>query len=291
MNDLTNRILAFLQNLPAEASEQFNQAFALYRELPNKSKQLEMQYNRLGYSERALKNLLYDLQKLAGISDTEILTVAEEKEVVKLPLLGNDENSNFLDEFKNGKSDLDLTKEKEGQSSDSEKTQTIALREEFPFLNDADCPEIMFVVVGKRISAYKEYQRLHGEIQDNTTNEIKFTPEEELEKTLACERAFNKNQLLWDELNFYNKNRTILGKHPLFREQVAKREVDAMTNEELFKFKNSSATFLSRKKRDVVKFAKDADKVAQINKDIADREYRLELVNAKIGVTNDGEKK
>ena len=290
MNDLTNRILAFLQNTAENASEQFNAAFALYRELPNKSKQLEMQYNRLGYSERALKNLLYDLQKLSGLTDVEILSASEEKEVVKLDIFidGNQKDDSFVNDLK--KLDLNLDENQE-QTSDSDESPVVALREEFPFLNDADCPEIMFVVVGKRISAYKEYQKLHSEIQANSTNETKFSPEVELEKTLACERAFNENQLLWDELNFYNENRTILGKHPLFKEQVAKREVDVMTNEELFKFKNSTATFLSRKKKELLKSAKDADKVAQINKDIADREYRLELVNAKIGVTNDGEKK
>jgi hypothetical protein len=61
-----------------------------------------------------------------------------------------------------------------------------------------------------------------------------------------------------------------------------------MTNEELFKFKNASATYLSRKRAQLSKSSKDLVKQEQLTKDIADKEYMLSLVNAKIGVANAG---
>ena len=71
-------VLAFLQNLPESPFEQFNKAFELYKQCPNKNKSAEMGYNRRGYNEQSLKNLLYDLQKLNSISDVEL----HDKEVI-----------------------------------------------------------------------------------------------------------------------------------------------------------------------------------------------------------------
>ena len=65
-------VLTFLQNLPESPFEQFNKAFELYKQCPNKNRSAEMSYNRRGYNEQSLKNLLYDLQKLNNISDVEL---------------------------------------------------------------------------------------------------------------------------------------------------------------------------------------------------------------------------
>ena len=68
---MKENVIKFLQNLPKEKYEQFNAAFELYRKSPGKNPSVERSVNAGGFSERALENLLYDLQKMHGITDVE----------------------------------------------------------------------------------------------------------------------------------------------------------------------------------------------------------------------------
>lgn len=72
---MKNIVIEFFQNLPENRAEQFNKAFELYRQTPTKSESVERVLNASGYSETSLNNLLYDLQKLHGITDIEKLPV------------------------------------------------------------------------------------------------------------------------------------------------------------------------------------------------------------------------
>lgn len=392
MNSLKISILAFLQFLPESPFEQFNKGFELYRQLPNKSRTAEFTFNKSGYSERSLKNLLYDLQKLSGITDVEILNKETQDTVMTLvPATAFDkfiEGFNKLDqevitktlilmkvsdqygeeivfsnplllEFFKGEfeslselaesvKDLDKSSlvdnlvllfeneikavnypedlqlildglekqvlplnpddnlfneslsevEKEalkfiGTSVDQTITsdEYKSVREEFPFLNEKDCPDVLFVIVGRRITSYRAYQNLHNRLQEINDGKIEATEEEKLQLTLDVEAAFNENRKLWDELNHYNLNKEFLGVHPIFREDNIKKEVEIMTADELFKYRQSSATFFTRKRKELFKYADDADKLAEVKQDIDDREYKLSLVNAKIGSSNAGTEK
>ena len=68
---MKQKVIEFLQNLPKEKYDQFNEAFELYRKSPGKNLSVERSVNSAGFSERSLENLLYDLQKLHGITDVE----------------------------------------------------------------------------------------------------------------------------------------------------------------------------------------------------------------------------
>ena len=72
---MKQKVIEFLQNLPKEKYEQFNDAFELYRKSPGKNPSVERSVNAGGFSERSLENLLYDLQKLHGITDVEKVSV------------------------------------------------------------------------------------------------------------------------------------------------------------------------------------------------------------------------
>lgn len=395
--DLKTQVLAFLHNLPEEGYEQFNQAFELYKKLPNRNKGSEVSYNRQGYKEQTLKNLLYDLKKLCGITDVEVLEGPKETENEVIELATSDKITlgenvlkfanafNTLDEalqkstliffkfievfgeevvfnniqieeyFENipqiiksitpeieeseretfaddlalyFKGQLDLISDLEFPEDlenillenknvlqlvpaelpddnfikeldhnpahnilgNKELPEFTELRTEFPFLNEKNCPDILFVVVGKRIAAFKEYQKLHAQLQNINSGIVNVTPEEKLDATENTERAFNENKLLWDELNYYNLNKEILGKHPLFRETNIKREVEAMTMDEMVKFNKNSVKYFHDQKAALIKHKDDAVKLEAVHRKITDRNYKLALVNAKLGV-NAGEKK
>jgi len=268
-------IIAFLASLPESKYDQFNQAFALYRESENKNPGFETRLNRVGFSEDGLKNLLYDLQKINDITDLEVANY-------KAPEASDVNNIEVVEEEE--VKELKAPSEKEViqlETTDESKP----LREEFPFLNSPDCPQLLYVVVGKKIAAYKSYQEKHELLQKIDAGELQVTEAEQLEITGAAERAFNENRALYDELNHYAEKGEILGKHPLFRETEIAREVEVMTNQDMVKFRTASATFFSRAKGDLTKAKGDEKKIAAINDKVAERKYKLDLVNAKLGIS------
>lgn len=295
-------VLAFLQNQPENDSDKFNKAFELYRQLPTKSRQAEIHYNR-GFEKQKLKNLLYDLQKLSGISDLEVaapVAKATHEADVDIPVIDltkklqgeneDDETKEVLEDaftqkemdiITSGVADTNITTEDLENASKG-------LREEFPFLNSADCPSIMYVVVGRRISAHNEYISKHAELQEINAGTKTVTEEEKAILVAYAEAAFNENRKLWDELNHYADKGEILGKHSLFRESNIQTEVETMTTDEMFKFKTSSVKYFHDQKKNLEKHKDNPEKLEEVNQRIEDRNYKLSLVNAKIGVADAG---
>jgi hypothetical protein len=394
MSHEKQNVIAFLKEKDSLSPyEQFNKAFNFYRNHPRKSRSVELSYNRLGYSEQNLKNIIYDLHKMFDISEVEVLNhepliqeikkatnatiifieafgkmtdVAKEMalqlfkvtevygdEILDVPALKeyfasiNEElvcliksDPLFLDiadsaieelvnHFKSEIEALELNPEVRvlldaitpdtfapgntakndflndlsekaaavissvtGENAQAIKVEDFQnVREEFPFLNEDDCPDVMLIIVGKRITAFKKYQSLHAKLQEvNEGKHPDVTEDEKLHLTKEVESAYAENRLCWDELKYYDTNKTFLGKHPVFYESNIKNEVDLMTNEELINFKSSSVKYFSTNKKDLIKHAGNPEKIEAINKRIADREFKLSLVNAKLGVSQDGKK-
>ena len=343
-SSLKTRVLLLLKAVSkTDKFDLFNQAFALYKESPDKHLGTESKINRIGFTDDSLQNLLYDLQKMHNITDTDIASVASEIEQKELDLNLAVEALNKLttakkknqtkikaavavvDQLTVELEEMQLMPEVEEEVAPvvpsvpgeglQEEFTTLAekvlehtetptnatkdfkmvngeelepLRTEFPFLNDKDCPEVMFVVVGKRISAYRRYQEQHAKLQEVLAGTVTVTEEEQTALATETQKSFDENQALWDELNHYNTTGEILGKHPLFRESVAQKEVNAMTVDQLAKYRTSSATFISKKRTALKAKGLSEDKKAELLEAIADREYKLGLVNTKLGV--DGNK-
>lgn len=308
--ELKNQVLAFLKNPSKDKYDRFNKAFDFYKKSPNKSVSVETKLNRSGFTEDGLQNLMYDLQKLYDISDADVASkkgtdIAKEEFVEELNssnletqpekseipgISQNSETVNSIEDLANKV--LDHTEVPEAAPDDYKflsGEELTPIRDEFPFLNEADCPEIMFVVVGKRISAYRRYQGLHAKLQDALANPGSVTDEEQAKLAADTQEANAENIALWDELKYYNEHKEILGKHPLFKESVAKKEVEVMTTEELAKFRTSSATFISKKKNALKAKGVTEEKKAELEQAIKDRQFKLSLVNAKLGIA-DGQK-
>jgi hypothetical protein len=80
---MKSNVIKFFQNLPKEKHEQFNKAFELYRQSEGKSPVIERAVNASGFSEHGLENLLYDLQKLHGITDVEKVAMPVQSQIRK----------------------------------------------------------------------------------------------------------------------------------------------------------------------------------------------------------------
>lgn len=314
---MKQKVIEFFQNLPKEKHVQFNEAFALYRETPNKNAAVERSYNAGGYTERSLENLMYDLQKLHGITDVEKLEVRsvkmeegseEEEGVLQLDpdseIPGTQEETTDVDSLKSENEDLkseneDLQSDKEDLELENEdlkaenealksapKLDAQAIRVEFPFLNEKDCPDEFKILVADKITAWNRYLDIQSDIQkaESGENALDATQLAVLAKEAIA--LFDENQKIYDELNCYQTTGKILGVHPIFKKVQLTREVEAMTNDELIKYKSSSAKYFSVNKTalEKAKKAKDQDKVQEIETRVAERHDKLFLVNKKLGV-------
>ena len=346
-HNLKHRVLLLLKLAltGTDKYDLFNQAFELYKATPEKSPAVEVKLNRIGFTDDGLANLLYDLQKVHGISDTEIHTAvspaelkAEEIKIAQAAVtkLQSAKRPNkkaiataqaVVNDLKEELALLE-TPEVEEEEEEEEQTPVIPLnpnsqegitslankilghtevpegapadykfisgeelqpiREQYAFLNEPNCPDVMFTVVGKAISAYRKHQGLHAKLQEVLEEKVQMSAEDQAKLAADTQEAFAENRALWDEMNYYNEHKEILGKHPLFRELVAKREVDEMTNDQLAKYRTSSATFISKKNTELKKAGLSEEKIAELKTAIADREYKLGLVNTKLGA--DGKK-
>lgn len=340
-------VIEFFQNLPVEKSEQFNKAFELYRKSPNKNLGVERSLNVQGYSERTLENLLYDLQKMHGISDVEKIKVVQSPKS-KVPSSGlsdailgfNEEElrtwaqsqdvtlTNVIEEtiviaLESEENTIaailqeELEKIKSNQYSDgsgqgfvegTEGTRpdnshageiivngaevvtdaSLPLREEFPFLNDKECPNELKILVADKITAWKEYSAAHDQLLKIESGELVLSKEEQSEIAEKAKTAFEENQAIYDELNAYKETGKVLGKHPIFKTLQFQREVEEMSPEQLNKYIGSSSKYFSDNKKSLAKAEQENDeiKIIEIKERVADRELKLSLVNKKLGIVS-----
>lgn len=269
---LRTLVIALLADLPKSKTEQFNKAFELYRKSPHKNLGVERRLNMAGFTEDGLQNLLYDLKQLHQISDVEVKNYNKEE------LDPTEETTTEAIEKTSTNSNEEIKTVETIETVDESKS----IREEYPFLNDKDCPEELLIVVGKKIGAWKRYQELHAMIQNF---DVEKDGEQALTKLTAEATAeYEDNQSLDLELKHYAEKKEVLAAHPSLVEFRIKKEVEAMSNDELHKFVQSSKTFFSRVPKDLEKFKDDAEKIADIKKKAADRELKLTLVKNKLGI-------
>ena len=291
---MKNTVIEFFQNLPEEKHEQFNKAFELYRKSEGKNIAIERVINATGYTPSGLDNLLYDLQKMHGISDVEKVRSQKLEVVFRQAQDEGEELDSLKEENEELQSDketlefenLDLKEELETLKL-TPKLDAKAIRVEFPFLNSTDCPDELKILVADKITAWNEYLDIQKTIGLVESGELE---EKEPKKLAALAekaiRLFDENQKIYDELNCYQTTGKVLGVHPVFKKLQLTREVETMTADELIKYKGSSAKFASVKKTALAKAkkAKDEAKVQEIEAAVAERHDKLFLVNKKLGV-------
>lgn len=278
---MRKKVIEFLQNLPETPYEQFNEAYELYRKSEGKNEQVERALNIAGFSDYRLEILLYDLRKLHNISDVEL---AETPVIALVSEEGDTETTGGNTEGKNGDATgnelspefLGLQVEKTG----------LTVREEFPFLNDKECPDELKILVADKMTAWNVYTNAHEKLAQKEAGTLELTPDEESELVKTATEAFEENQKIYAELNTYKQTGTILGEHPIFKKLQFAREVEEMNPDELVKYKNGSAKYFTDNKKLLAQAEakKDEARVQEIKSRVADREIKLAMVNKKLGI-------
>ena len=292
---MKQKVIQFFQNLPTQKHEQFNQAFELYRKSEGKNEALERNFNAIGYTDRSLDNLLYELQKLHAITDAEKVTVVVKNKQLKSE---NEELKSINEDLESEKADLesekedledeneDLKAENEELKSKLENQTPESIRVEFPFLNNEDCPNELKILVADKITAWNKYVAAQKAIANAHSGEAPLSNEELAKLADESVTAFGENQKIYNELNVFAETGKVLGEHPIFKKLQIEREVEVMTPDELIKYKASSAKYFTDNKKALAKAkeAKDEVKIAEIENRVAERSEKLFVVNKKLGI-------
>lgn len=106
---------------------------------------------------------------------------------------------------------------------------SIKLREQFPFLKEKDCPDVLKLLVSDLITAWENFKENQPLLHQNLTDaDAKALVDVVLEDYI-------NNKLAWDELEHYKINGTLLGVHPIFEIITAKEDIAAMNAVDLAK--------------------------------------------------------
>lgn len=261
------KVLEYFKQLPVSEQEQFNKAMELYRE-NNGNANTQRFYNRAGFSPKNLASLHYELKKLVGISEIDIINYQSEPEQV--PTYEGD-----LQELINEKKDVFL---EILQEVNAEAKQGFKLESQFPFLREKDCPNELKILVNDAITAFHDYKNSHDELfaKLSAVAEPQLSNEQVYEIASQLLEDFELNQEIYAELEYYQKNKEILGEHEVFATLKLEREVAKMTPAKLASFVSGFNSAKSKAKKKVEEAKSDEEKAeAQSKLDLLEQKKAL----------------
>lgn len=157
--------------------------------------------------------------------------------------------------------------------------QGIKLRDRYPFLGEADCPDEFKILTADMITAYYNYvdghKALKALVAAGASNEDIF---EIAKKTVA---DFELNLEIGDELDYYLDHKEILGKHPIFADKMLAQKVADMGSVDLANRKKNLASYISRDSKAFKKMEAGEAKDAFAEK-LAEWQKEQELVIARL---------
>ena len=238
---MRNKILKLLKNADEIPDrKRYAELLKLFAEQTNAR---TVYHYQLGYTPDKFIGLVYDIQQHFSISDKEIAlyNLEEEEENMEedplytAPVVPLDPVTDPNEEVLKA-----LNLEAVPNVVDG-----IGIRDEYPFLNDENCPDVFKILVADKISAYKSYAAAHAEILGVDTSEDAEERLYEVGKKALEKWRLNKD--IKDELDFYrDSNGKILGKHPLLADLKMKQDVGEMSEADLVKARINAQKSVSK---------------------------------------------
>ena len=264
---MSKKVLEYFKQLPATEQEQFNKAMELFRE-HNGNANTQRFYNRTGYTPKNLSSLHYELKKLVGITEIDIINYQSEPEQV--PTYEGD-----LQELITEKKDIFL---EILQEASAEAKKGIKLGYQFPFLREKDCPNELKILVNDAITAFHDYKNAHEDLFAKlcAVTEPQLSNEQVYEVAAQLLEDFQANQEIYAELEHYAKEKQILGEHEIFSTLKLEREVEAMTPAKMASFVSGYNSAKSKAKKKVEEAKSDEEKAeAQSKLDLLEQKKAL----------------
>ena len=244
------------------------------------NKMLKASFNR-GNTQALMDMLVYELITIAGISELEAATMPRyaKKTILKTePQIVKTEKVNYVDDLILSLADTfhvsvdelfttgTLTTASEEQLKAIEilapvyaqvpetMKKVIRLRETYPFLKDANCPDELKLLVHDMLSAYDRYRDAHPELSD------KNTQDENLRLAAEVVESYLDNRAMWEELDYYKENGVILGKHEMFDLIKMRVEITAMADMDIISKLNKTKPNITKAKNALAKADTDEKK-------------------------------
>lgn len=247
------KVLANKENL--KDKKIYNLLLDLYAE---KAGVKQVYYYQLGYTPQKLENLKYEIKKQLEITEKEIALFfpGEEEEEVKnaAPVLTPEQVKAAQEAH-----DAEVAARTKQENpiitelfTNTDAQEGLKIRDEYPFLNDPNCPDVFKVLVADKITAYKEYAAKHAqalEAADQGEAEDKL-----YELASSAVKDYQMNQDIKAELDFYrDSNGKVLGKHPALAGMKLQQEVNEMSEADLLQQRNNAIKAVNKYKSDEAK--------------------------------------
>ena len=195
---------------------------------------------------------------------------------------------NDTDVTKSGTDDTETIKislESVIKKSDDAVKGGLKLRERFAFLGEADCPDKLKILVSDMLSAWDAFKAGHAALMvvtEEGKEDKSLTDAEIYELAKETIEAFQLNHAIWDELEFYNEHKEVLGNHPIFADEKLKEKVAAMSDVDLVNRQKNVRSYISKENKKL-KSAKDEAATTKIKKKIQELNQELNLLDERIG--------
>ena len=166
----------------------------------------------------------------------------------------------------------------------------VSLHDEFPFLDEDDCPEELKILVADKRKHYRKWVDAHKVLMVVATEAgvtVSMTNEQIFDIAVQAIENFEINQAIYEELDHYNKEGKILGEHPIFLKRKLKDGVDAMTMADAAKRQNNLENYSRRDAKALAKALEEnnVDEINKLNKKVDGWLIELSLVMAKLGAS------
>lgn len=279
-------------------AEKFNKLFPIYNQHPYKSPALAYRINAMGYKKSSLEQLIYELKKLFDIRDLEVkLAATSEKggcsgcgreltQAQEVPLVPANQQGEPIPPVVGGAPDPALGLQGEGvpyPTSDG-KVGNKKLREDYPFLNDENCPENFKILAADKLTAWNKIISGREILLAASEGNSDLTEEELAAVAQGVAEADELNALIHEEFEHYKSTGEILAKHPIFFEREIQKKIDLMSGEEKAKRLTSLKSDIGREKTNLKKAqeANDTEKALKIEDRLKVKEIEFKLLTKSI---------
>lgn len=271
------KALDLFHNPPASEPELFNKGFGIYSQAPNCNPSIVRKLNSGTYTKYNLDTLLYEIQKAYQITDLEKIKPAN-KPIAEIEVVAETVIAEQTASLDDTASEGSTEPEQAAQTTEQPK-----LADEYPFLDDPDCPDELKILVHDKLAAYRRYKEAHEQLAKHNSGEVTLTEEEALHLAKTATENFAESEAMKKELDYYRENNTLLAEHPRLKRIAMEREVNAMTNEEAHNFITNSKSTISRTKSALKKAASEALK-AELKAKLDERLEKVEYAKKKLGI-------
>ncbi|MFI1770996.1 hypothetical protein [Thalassobellus citreus] len=142
---------------------------------------------------------------------------------------------------------------------------SIKLRDQFPFLSEPNCPDVLKIVVNDLITTYETFKENQPKLHEL------LGPAESKAIADTVTGNYIANKMAYNELEHYNTNKQILGAHPLFKRLELKEEISALDTDKLTKKINALTVNVSRNKDKPELLERDEDLLAHAKEVLSKR--------------------